>query len=70
MIFAWILTAFSLAGVVLNIRRNRICFFLWAGTNAGWTVVDSLHGIWSQAVLQAVYFCLAVWGIFAWKENR
>ena len=63
--FQWATTAASLAGVVLNIRRMRACFYVWAGTNAAWAAVDAWYGIWPQAFLQAAYFCLALWGIFA-----
>jgi nicotinamide riboside transporter PnuC len=68
-IFKWSLTLASLAGVVLNIRRDRRCFYLWSVTNASWTVVDTVHGIHAQAALQAVYFGLALWGIRAWKRE-
>jgi len=68
--FKWFLAAASLIGVVLNIRRKRVCFAVWLFTNAAWTAVDLWHGVWAQSVLQAVYFGLAVWGIIAWRKPR
>jgi nicotinamide riboside transporter PnuC len=68
-IFKWLVAGASLVGVVLNIRRRRECFFVWAVTNASWTIVDVYHGISSQAALQAVYFCLALWGIVALRKR-
>lgn len=65
----WATAAASLVGVVLNIRHDRRCFYIWTATNAAWTVIDASHGIWSQAVLQAMYCGLAVWGILAWKKG-
>lgn len=65
----WPLVAGSLVGVVLNIRHDRRCFYIWAVTNATWAAVDFTHGIYSQAVLQGVYFGLAIWGLMAWKQK-
>ena len=36
----WMLTAASLVGVVLNIKKNKACFAIWAVTNAAWAVID------------------------------
>lgn len=66
----WLTAAASIFGVVLNIRKRHECFYVWAITNAAWTVIDVMHGVWSQAFLQAVYFCLAVWGIRSWRKSR
>ncbi len=66
----WAVTAASIAGVVLNIKLRRECFYIWACTNAFWAVVDFTEGIYSQATLQAVYFGLAIWGIIEWRRGR
>lgn len=67
--FKWLVAFASLVGVVLNIRRNRACFYVWAATNAAWTLVDIHHGVYAQAALQAVYFGLAIWGLYEWKQT-
>jgi hypothetical protein len=67
-VFKWLIALASVAGVVLNIRRLRSCFYVWAVTNAAWAGIDLYHGVWAQAALQAVYLGLAVWGIKAWKK--
>lgn len=66
----WLLVAASIIGVILNIRRRPECFVIWSVTNAAWAVVDAVHGLWSQAFLQAVYFALAVWGLIEWTRFR
>lgn len=68
-LFKWGLAALSLLGVVLNIRRDRRCFYIWAFTNASWCVVDVVHAVWSQAALMAVYFALSIWGLIQWKNS-
>lgn len=64
----WILAGLSIFGVILNIKKVRWCFWIWAFTNAGWAVVDFIMGIYAQATLFVVYFALAVWGIIAWRK--
>jgi nicotinamide riboside transporter PnuC len=68
-VFKWGIAFLSLAGVVLNIRKRRECFFIWAFTNLSWAAVDVYHGIYSQAALQSVYFILAIWGIREWRKT-
>ena len=65
----WLLTAASLTGVVLNIRKRRACFAIWTVTNASWCAVDVAHGLPQRAVLDAIYFGLAVWGLAAWRRR-
>lgn len=66
----WIITIFSIAGVVLNIKRRRICFYIWACTNAAWAIVDFCMGIYAQGALFTVYFALSIWGIIAWRRDK
>lgn len=68
-VIKWSLAALSIVGVVLNIRRRRECFAVWCATNAAWTAVDVIHGVWAQAALQFVYFLLAIWGLMEWKKH-
>ncbi len=52
-VFYWVTAVAALVGVWLNIHGQRACFAIWAVTNATWTVVDYLQGIYAQAALQA-----------------
>jgi len=66
----WIITALSLLGVILNIKKKTACFFIWAVTNAVWCVYDFRIGAYEQSVLFFVYFILAIWGIIEWGKNE
>lgn len=68
-VIAWITAAISLAGVWLNIRKHHACFILWGISNASWTIVDAVHGIWAQAALQFVYFVLSLYGLSKWMQD-
>lgn len=65
----WVTALAALVGVWLNIRRHVACFWIWAATNATWAVVDYLHGIYAQSALQAVYFCMSIYGITKWRHR-
>jgi len=67
-IFTWVMALFSAIGVVLNIKKSRVCFFLWTFTNTAWMIVDFYKGIYAQSALFAVYVALAIIGIFAWRS--
>ena len=66
-ILTWFLTGLSVLGVILNIKRLRICFYIWAVTNASWAIIDFISGIPAQGALFVVYFALAIWGILEWR---
>ena len=66
----WLVSAAALLAVWLNIHRHVACFYIWAGTNATWAVVDYAHGIHAQATLQVVYFALSLWGIRSWTRRK
>ena len=68
--WTWILTGLSLVGVVLNIHHHRSGFAVWMVTNATWSVVDFQAGLASQGWLFAIYFVLAVWGWFKWRQDE
>lgn len=65
----WLLTALSLVGVVLNIKKRKACFMVWAITNAAWAVIDFQAGLPAQSALFVVYFLLCLWGIVAWRAT-
>lgn len=66
---SWIVTAASLVGTVLNIKKNKACFIIWTVTNAFWAGYDFMIGAYAQAALFATYFCLALWGMWEWNRE-
>lgn len=69
-ILTGILTVGAITGVILNIKKKRICFFIWAVTNGAWAIVDFAKGIPAQGLLFTVYFGLAIWGIYEWRIKK
>ena len=66
-IFTCILTALALLGVILNIKKDHRCFYIWFVTNFSWAVVDFYRNIPAQGFLFSVYTLLAVYGIYEWR---
>lgn len=64
----WFITALSLTGVILNIKRKRAGFLVWMVTNSAWAVYDYQIGAYAQSALFAVYLGLAVWGWMEWGK--
>ena len=68
--FTWIITFISLAGTVLNVRKNILCFYLWAVGNIAWLAFDVASGLFSRAVLDTVHLAFAIWGGIRMEERR
>ena len=66
--WTWILVVMGIAGVILNNHKRIECFYLWGITSACWCIIDWYHGIYSQSVLFAIYFLLAVHGWWKWQK--
>jgi len=70
MAWTWILVILGIIGVILNNHKRIECFYIWALTSACWCVIDWYYGIYSQAVLFAIYFVLAVHGWYKWRKKE
>lgn len=66
--WTWLLALASIIGVIANIYKKQWCFAIWLFTNATWTLVDFMAGIYAQSALFAVYTGLAVWGLWKWRK--
>ena len=64
-----ITTVLAIAGVVLNNRMDRKCFWFWIVSNA---ISCGLHvyiGLWSLAVRDAAFLVLAFDGLRRWRKE-
>jgi nicotinamide riboside transporter PnuC len=65
-IVSWFLTALSITGAALNVKKLRISFVYYTVANIGWICVNLYYGIYSQAVLFVVFTGLSIWGWLEW----
>jgi len=66
----WVVTFFSLLGTILNIKKKKICFWIWLFTNVTWCVYDYMIGAYAQSCLFLIYTGLAIWGIIEWQKSN
>jgi len=69
MLFTWAITTVCLAGTILNVKKNILCFYLWTFGNLAWLVFDLQSRLYSRAVLDVVQLGFSVWGIFEWRKK-
>lgn len=69
-IISWITTALALIGTVLNVKKYNLCFWFWLISNTLWLIFDIYSGLLSRAILDAVQWALALWGIIEWKKEK
>ena len=69
-LIGWIVTAVCLGGTVLNVKKVRWCFHLWALGNIAWLAIDLGNGLYSRAFLDLVQLALAVWGAVEWRRGK
>ena len=69
-VFTWVITVISLTGTILNVKKNALCFWLWAFGNIAWLSYDLSLELYSRAVLDMVQLGFAIWGIIEWKKKN
>ena len=67
--FLWTITALSLRGTALNVKKKASCFYIWTAVNVAWIGVDAYQDLWARLVLDFVHLVFAVWGIFSWRSR-
>ena len=65
----WLLTALSLVGTALNVKKRIACFYLWTVVNIAWVFVDFRQELYARSVLDGVHLAFAVWGIWDWTKR-
>lgn len=66
----WLMTAISLSGNTLNVKKKRAGFVVWMVANVMWLLYDISIGLYSRAALDIVQTAFCIWGIIEWKDNK
>ena len=64
-----IATILAVSGVIMNNRRMRACFVVWMVSNAMSLGIHVHAGIWSFVARDAVFFVLAIEGLWLWSKR-
>jgi nicotinamide riboside transporter PnuC len=68
-VIPWTLTALSILGAILNIKKRRSGFAVYTVANLGWVAVDIYHEIYAQAARFVVFTGLSTWGWIEWGRR-
>ncbi|MDO4200451.1 MAG: nicotinamide mononucleotide transporter [Clostridia bacterium] len=66
----WFLTAISLSGTILNVRKNVLCFYIWLIGDILWCTFDFTQGMYGRSLLDFIQIILAICGIVSWKKDN
>lgn len=66
----WLLTAMSILGAYLNVKKKRISFLLYTIANIGWILTNLYFEIYSQAMLFLVFTFLSTYGWIEWGKKE
>lgn len=67
--FLWSITAMSLVGTALNVKKRISYFYVWTAVNAAWIGVDVYQHLWARMALDIVHLAFAAWGVVSWRRQ-
>lgn len=65
----WLLTAVTIVGVILNIKKKKSGFVLLALVDIVWAIFNFYKNIPEQAALFIIFTTLMVYGYIKWGNN-
>lgn len=65
----YIITILAIIGVIFNICKSPVGFYIWTVTNAYWTIYNYKKREYAQAILFAVFIVVSVYGAYVWSFN-
>ena len=64
-----IITVLAIIGVIFNIRKSAVSFYIWTVTNGFWLVHNYRIGEYQQAFLYFVFMVLSIVGAVKWLRS-
>lgn len=65
----WVGMALTIAGLFLNARSNRWCWYVWLVSNGAWVTYGIQTKQASIILSQVVYFGFNVYGLVKWRNK-
>lgn len=60
----------SLIGILLNAKKNILCWPIWLASNAGWIVYSIIQRDVPQVILWIAFSAFNVYGWMQWKKDE
>ena len=65
----YLIALFGLAGIILNIRKNRLCFVIWIPVNLALAAGNFQAHKPAIGILFCAYAASSVWGLLEWRKR-
>ena len=69
-IIGYSVTFIAIVAVILNIKKNYLCFVGWIISNGTFATLNLLDHKWYEVILFTIQFSIAIWGLYEWKFKK
>lgn len=59
----------SVTGIILNAKKNWLCWLFWLSSNALWVLYFIPKGEWTTVALWSLYSLFNVYGLYSWIKD-
>lgn len=66
----YIAAIFSLSGILLNIRKSPLCWFMFMASDSLWLYYFTTTKQLAPAITHIVFLMVNVYGLYIWSYNR
>jgi len=69
-IFYYFITLLAIIAVMLNIKKNHYCYYIWAVTNTVFVIQTVYLHAYNLVILNIVMLSLTFWGLYEWRFKK
>jgi len=70
MLIGYIAAFFSLTGILLNIKKNILCWFMFMISDSLWFIYSIKTGQWAITITHTVFIITNFVGMYTWSKQR
>ena len=70
MLISYIAMLFSLSGIILNIRKNILCWFCFMISDSLWFTYSLMTGQWALTLTHTVFLITNFIGFYSWSKTN
>ena len=69
-IISWIILFITVAGVILNTKKNKYSWVVYFIADVSWTIINLHYGLYAQATMHLIFTGLCINGWRKWKNDE
>ena len=70
MLISYIAAFFSFVGILLNIRKNILCWFMFMISDSLWFSYSLLTGQWAITITHTIFMISNFVGMYSWSKAK